>query len=183
MYGNQRFEEQLGYTTAQLQAMKVKATAAFVHPEDLPRVRAQYRRFDTTAEGEVLDWEFRLLHADGTHRWFHVRATVFDWTDDGSARRIIGHSRDITAQKQTEAALKRFNEDLEKCVVEQTAKLMETNADLLLERNSGRSSKSNSASRKRWKPSAPSPAVSPTTLTISWESFSATRWLLHANGN
>ena len=131
VYGNQRFEEQLGYTTAQLQAMKVKATAAFVHPEDLPRVRAQYRRFDTTAEGEVLDWEFRSLHADGTHRWFHVRATVFDRTDDGSARRIIGHSRDITAQKQTEAALKRFNEDLEKCVVEQTAKLMETNADLL----------------------------------------------------
>jgi PAS domain S-box-containing protein len=131
VYGNKRLAEQLGYTAAQLQAMKGKVTDVFMHPEDLPRVREQHRRFDTTEDGEVLEWEFRSRHADGMYRWFHVRATVFDRTDDGRARRIIGHSRDSTAQKQTEAALKRFNEDLEKCVVQQTAKLMETNADLL----------------------------------------------------
>ena len=131
VYANKRLEEQLGYPVAELQATNVKVTDAFVHPEDLPRVRAQYRRFDNAADGEVLEWEFRSRHADGAYRWFHARATVFDRVENGRVRRIIGHSRDITAQKQTEAALKRFNEDLERCVVEQTAELMETNADLL----------------------------------------------------
>jgi PAS domain S-box-containing protein len=133
VYGNKRLEEQLGYSLAQLQAIKGNVTDGLVHPEDLPQVREQYRRFDTVADGEVREWECRSRHADGTYRWFHIRATVFDRTEDGRARRIIGHSRDVTAQKETEAALKRFNEDLEKCVVEQTAKLMEANADLLRE--------------------------------------------------
>ncbi|HSF58204.1 MAG TPA: PAS domain-containing protein [Candidatus Binatia bacterium] len=131
VYVNKRLEAELGYSAEALQGMKDKLTDAFVHPEDLAQVREQYRRFDAAADGEVLEWEFRARHVSGMYRWFHVRATVFDRTDDGRARRIIGHSRDVTASKETEAALKRFNEDLEKSVVEQTAKLMEANTDLL----------------------------------------------------
>jgi PAS domain S-box-containing protein len=131
IYGNRRLEEQLGYTATQLQALQSNVTDALVHPEDLPEVRKQYRRFDTAADSDVLEWEYRLRHAAGKYRWFHVRATIFDRDDDGRARRILGYARDVTAQKETEAALKRFNEDLERCVVDQTAKLMETHAELL----------------------------------------------------
>jgi PAS domain S-box-containing protein len=132
VYENKQLEELLGYHGAQLQTGD-HVTDRLVHPDDLSAVREQYRRFDKAAEGEVVEWECRLRHADGRYRWFQVRATVFDRAEDGRTRRIIGHSRDITTQKQAETALKRFNEDLEKCVVEQTAKLMETNADLLQE--------------------------------------------------
>ena len=133
VYENKQLEEQLGYRVAQFQTTNSHITDRLVHPDDFSAVRQQYRRFDKAAEGEVMEWECRLRHADGMYRWFQVRATVFDRAEDGRARRIIGHSRDVTAQKETEAALKRFNEDLEKCVVEQTAKLMEANADLLRE--------------------------------------------------
>ncbi|MGB7949121.1 MAG: PAS domain-containing protein [Candidatus Binatia bacterium] len=131
VYSNRRLEEQLGYTVAQFQVLKSNVADPLMHSEDLSHVREQYRRFDTAADGEVLEWESRLRHADGTYRWFHFRATVFDRTDHSRPRRIIGHSWNVTAQKEAQAALKRFNEDLEKCVVEQTAKLMESNTELL----------------------------------------------------
>jgi PAS domain S-box-containing protein len=119
VYENKQLEEFLGYRGVELQTAGGQVTDRLVHPDDLSAVRQQYRRFDKAAEGEVLEWECRLRHADGRYRWFQVRATVFDRAEDGRARRIIGHSRDITMQKQAETALRRFNEDLEKCVIEQ----------------------------------------------------------------
>ena len=131
VYENKRLEEHLGYTGAQLKLIAGDSVDALVHPDDLAPVRTQYRRFDTAPDGEVLEWEFRLRDADGTYRWFHVRATVFDRTDKGRVCRIIGHSRDVTAQKETEAALKRFTEDLEKLVADRTGELVKSNAKLL----------------------------------------------------
>jgi PAS domain S-box-containing protein len=131
VYENKRMEEHLGYTGAQLKLLAGDSMDALVHPDDLVLVRAQYRRFDTVPDGEVLEWELRLRHADGPYRWFHVRATVFDRTDDGRVCRIIGHSRDVTAQKETEAALKRFTEDLEKLVAARTSALVKSNSELL----------------------------------------------------
>jgi PAS domain S-box-containing protein len=130
-YENKRLEEHLGYTGAQLKAIAGDSMDALVHQDDLAPVREQYRRFDPAPDGEVLEWEFRLRHADGTYRWFHVRATVFDRSDNGRVCRIIGHSRDVTAQKETEAALRRFSEDLEKLVANRTDDLVKSNAELL----------------------------------------------------
>ena len=131
VYENKRMEEHLGYTGAQLRVLAGDSMDALVHPDDLTPVRAQYGRFDTAPDGEVLEWEFRLRHADGSYRWFHVRATVFDRNDDGRVCRIIGHSRDVTVQKETEGALKRFTEDLEKLVADRTGELVKSNAELL----------------------------------------------------
>ena len=133
-YENKRLEEHLGYTSDQLKAIagdSGDSMDALMHQDDLAPVREQHRRFDTAPDGEVLEWEFRLRHADGTYRWFHVRATVFDRSDNGRVRRIIGHSRDVTAHKEAEAALRRFNEDLEKLVANRTDDLVKSNAELL----------------------------------------------------
>jgi PAS domain S-box-containing protein len=131
VYENKRLEEHLGYTGPQLKLLAGDSMDALVHSDDLTPVRAQYRRFNTAPDGEVLEWEFRLRHANGTYRWFHVRATVFDRTDKGLVCRIIGHSRDVTAQKETEAALKRFTENLEKLVADRTGELVKSNSELL----------------------------------------------------
>jgi PAS domain S-box-containing protein len=130
-YENKRLEEHLAYTGDQLKAIAGDSMDALVHQDDVAPVREQYRRFDTAPDGEVLEWEFRLRHADGTYRWFHVRATIFDRSDNGRVHRIIGHSRDVTAQKETEAALRRFSENLEKLVANRTDDLVKSNAELL----------------------------------------------------
>jgi len=154
-YENKRLEEHLGYTDAQLKAIAGDSMDALVHQEDLAPVREQYRRFDTAPDGEVLEWEFRLRHADGTYRWFHVRATVFDRSDNGRVRRIIGHSRDVTAQKETEAALRRSSEDLEKLVANRTDDLVKSNASSCRASPSAKRCRTSCGRRKRWKPSAP----------------------------
>jgi len=130
-YENKRLEEHLGYTGVELKTMAGDSMDALLHEDDVVPVREQYRRFDPAPDGEVLEWEFRLRHADSTYRWFHVRATVFDRGDNGCVRRIIGHSRDVTVQKETEAALRRFSEDLEKLVANRTDDLVKSNAELL----------------------------------------------------
>ncbi|HEU4343924.1 MAG TPA: ATP-binding protein [Candidatus Binatia bacterium] len=102
LYANPRVEEQLGRTVAEVERLEADPTDLFVHPDDLAHVREQYRRFETSLEGEVLEWQQRGVHVDGTHRWFHVRATVFERTADRRVRSVIGYSRDITKQKQLE---------------------------------------------------------------------------------
>ena len=53
------------------------------------------------ADIQVPELEYRMLHADGTPRWFHTRATI-ERGVDGSARRIVGTAMDVTRRKTAE---------------------------------------------------------------------------------
>ena len=53
------------------------------------------------ADIQVPEIEYRMLHADGTPRWFLTRATV-ERSADGSIRRIVGTSMDVTRRKAAE---------------------------------------------------------------------------------
>ena len=103
-YENKRLDEHLGYTGDQLKAIARRLWRLHGRayaPDDLAPVREQYRRFDTAPDGEVLEMGISIASCrSGTSRWFHVRATVFDRSDNGRVRRIIGHSRDVTARKR-----------------------------------------------------------------------------------
>ena len=77
-----------------------------------------------------LNLEFRIIRPDGETRWLASQARMF-MDEQGNPRHLLGVNIDITERRKVEEALKHFNEDLEKCVVAQTAKLMEANADLL----------------------------------------------------
>jgi PAS domain S-box-containing protein len=99
-----------------------------VHPDDRGATETKLR--DAIKNKSSLNVEFRVLRPDGEVRWIASQARVF--VDiKGNPRRLLGVNIDITERRRVEEALKHFNEDLEKCVVQQTAKLMETNAELL----------------------------------------------------
>ncbi|HKF44210.1 MAG TPA: PAS domain-containing protein [Thermoanaerobaculia bacterium] len=53
------------------------------------------------ADIQVPELEYRMLHADGTPRWFLTRATV-ERNADGSVRRIVGTAMDVTRRKAAE---------------------------------------------------------------------------------
>jgi signal transduction histidine kinase len=44
-----------------------------------------------------------MKHANGEWHWFLRRESVFTWTAEGKPHLVLGTSRDITAQKQTQA--------------------------------------------------------------------------------
>jgi PAS domain S-box-containing protein len=115
MYGWRR-EEALGKVTHELLQTEF--------PEPLQEILNKLYR-DNRWSDDVVHRRRDGKRINVSTRW------VLDRDSSGRPGSILVTSTDITERKLAEEALKRFNEDLEKCVVEQTAKLMETNTELL----------------------------------------------------
>jgi len=74
-----------------------------MHADDAARVTAAA---DAHRQGLTPTFEaaYRMVHKDGSTRWFLSRGAVVEW-DGGRSGRMIGTATDITAQKETEHAL------------------------------------------------------------------------------
>ncbi|MBD3880559.1 GGDEF and EAL domain-containing protein [Phormidium tenue FACHB-886] len=99
-----RWKEMLGYAEYDLSN---RAAEWFdrVHPLDLEGLKqaiADYRQ-GLTPE---LKCEYRLLHQDGSYRWVQGRGWLL-LNRRGKPERLVGFQIDITARKDTEAALQR----------------------------------------------------------------------------
>ena len=71
-----------------------------VHPDDHEKAAQQWQQ--AVASSRLYDADLRLKMADGSYRWFHVRAApVFN--EDGSVREWIGASNDIDAERRQAA--------------------------------------------------------------------------------
>ena len=91
--------------------------AAIVHPDD---VEAAGRAWAASlASGTHYETEFRIRRADGTYRWFLVRAEPIR-SADGTVSRWIGTNTDIEDRKCATAQLERLNENLGQQVEERT---------------------------------------------------------------
>jgi PAS domain S-box-containing protein len=84
-----------------------------VHPDDLDMHRVNARRLMTARDGELLHSEYRMKHASGEWRWYDFRDIVFARHADGTPRQFLGSVQDITARKNTEAALQQSQEVLQ----------------------------------------------------------------------
>ncbi len=82
-----------------------------IHPDDAGRVRD--RLAEVSAPGAEFVDEYRVLLPDGAVRWVIVRGRART-EPDGTHRRVSGISIDITARKETEAALEAANADLQR---------------------------------------------------------------------
>jgi len=105
VYSNKRIDTLLGYNLAEIQAMPGDLLDRIVHPDDLRTTREWFVRFDRAAEGEALEHEHRIRHANGSYRWLLSRATAFERGPDGRVKQIIGVSTDITDRKQAQEEL------------------------------------------------------------------------------
>ena len=74
-----------------------------VHPEDMPAVMARASAH-IAGENPFYEVEHRVLHKDGSLRWFMARGSVVQWKD-GKAVRIIGTNTDITGRKHSDREL------------------------------------------------------------------------------
>ncbi len=105
VYVNREIALILGYTPEQIHAMGTAVIPTLLHPDDLERgTTRQLQRIAAAADGEILELEYRMKHADGTWRWLAVRETVFTRTPDGNPEQVLGVSQDITGRKQAEEA-------------------------------------------------------------------------------
>jgi PAS domain S-box-containing protein len=79
-----------------------KLLSNIVHPDDLTQFLAHVEQEQATSES--FEFEFRIIHRDGTIRWIgHVCQPVFDSQGPFLGRRVS--NRDITDRKKAEKAL------------------------------------------------------------------------------
>jgi len=107
IHSNRHILAALGYTGQQIAAFGERAHATLMHPDDLATLPALLARWDHVADGEVLETEHRMLHANGTYRWFLGCDAVLSRDASGRVRTILGTSLDITAHKEMEQQLAR----------------------------------------------------------------------------
>jgi PAS domain S-box-containing protein len=88
-----------------------------VHPEDADRVTAEAQ---SHIEGLTPGYEVehRMLHKDGSVRWFLARGTIIQFKN-GQPCRMVGTDTDITERKQAEEALRESEERARRTLVEQ----------------------------------------------------------------
>jgi PAS domain S-box-containing protein len=108
---------------------KIEAWASHVHPDDLERVMMGVRDHldGKTAHYEI---EHRMLHKQGSIRWFLARGTALR-DASGKPHRLVGTDSDITERKEVEVALQRVKEELEVKVEERTVELKRANEQLV----------------------------------------------------
>ena len=76
---------------------------AFIHPEDLERVRAGAA--NRVQRGELVENEFRIVRPDGTVRLMHTW-TDFELDAAGKPIRMLGTCQDVTERKRDELELR-----------------------------------------------------------------------------
>ncbi len=106
LYESPSLERILGYRPAEREG---RSLHELLHPDDLPALLAaaeQLRR--APAVGAAL--ELRLRHRDGT--WRYLEGLGTNLLADPAVGAIVLNSRDVTARKQDEAALRRQNAHL-----------------------------------------------------------------------
>jgi PAS domain S-box-containing protein len=112
-YVNYEIIEVLGYTPEQIQAMGSGLSTQLLHPDDLARLPSYLEKFNSAAKGEVLTFEYQILHANREWRWFCSYDTVYSRTIDGLAQHVLGIAFDVTERRRTEIALQESNERFE----------------------------------------------------------------------
>ncbi len=108
-----------GYDGPRPEKLDVATWSDRVHPDDLERVWAGQRAI-IASPGLTYDAEYRVLLPGGEVRWLLARAKVVRDVD-GRPLRMVGLNMDVTASRETEAALRRLTEDLEARVREEVA--------------------------------------------------------------
>jgi two-component system, cell cycle sensor histidine kinase and response regulator CckA len=105
VFSNEAYLRNLGWSREDEPA---RNRLQLVHPDDLPRVRAQMA--ELVKRGSMTG-EYRTLHRDG--RWVHHFTTATVVRDSqGKPTGLLSIIRDITERKQAEEALRRATEQL-----------------------------------------------------------------------
>ena len=105
-YFNKPWLEYLGVTLDKVAGWN---WTAFIHPEDLDGILAEWRA--SLASGEIFRYETRVRRSDGEYRWmFHRKVPLRD--ERGNIVKWYGSSLDIDERKGTEQALRSSEADL-----------------------------------------------------------------------
>lgn len=110
VYVNRQILDILGYSQEDARAFSLQHWMDRTHPEDLSGFMRHLVRYATAKDADLLEYEFRMRHANGQWRWLHLRERVFARAEDGTPQQILGTSQDVTERKRVEDRLRESEE-------------------------------------------------------------------------
>jgi diguanylate cyclase (GGDEF)-like protein/PAS domain S-box-containing protein len=106
IYCNEAAFTLLGYTPAETQAHDNNLIdMSLFHPDDLPKVQANFFELTKLEDGESKAIEYRIKHQDGQYRVFRSYDTPFLRDADQQVTQIVGTAVDITQLRDSEVRL------------------------------------------------------------------------------
>lgn len=100
IYANRNILATLGYTPAEIAAMGTEVFARLLHPDDLAALPARLARFGSAGDGDLIETEYRMRHADGGWRWLLSHEIVFARDAAGRPSQVLGAVQDLTEQRE-----------------------------------------------------------------------------------
>jgi PAS domain S-box-containing protein len=111
LYASGATKHLLGYEPEQLLAF-TNFILDLCHPDDRTALSEDLAKFMNMADGEPLESEFRIRHADGSYHWLRSRDVVFSRDRRGRPRTVIGVAVDVTVRREVEQSLMQSEERL-----------------------------------------------------------------------
>ncbi|MBE9112543.1 EAL domain-containing protein [Nodosilinea sp. LEGE 07298] len=118
-YINSAIETLLGYTPDEIYQDGEEILALHIHPKDMAKVQAHFTALTQAPIGEILGYEYRVCHKDGSWHWIYQRNVVFNRDATGAVQQVLGVGTDITELVQTQEELQ-HNEMLLRTTLEST---------------------------------------------------------------
>ncbi len=129
VYDNRSLGSLLGYNHEEVFAMGKNAMLDMLHPDEHDRYNERMKILRTLKSGDLQEATYKMRHKDGSLRWLHFRNTAFEHNPDGSVKRILGLTRDVTGEVKSQQAIHHSEEQLRKSLQYQRA-LNEINFEL-----------------------------------------------------
>ena len=108
-----KWKEQLGYRDDEI-PNEYASFETRIHPDDKPLLLEKVQRYLDGLD-QKYDFEFRLLHKDGTYRWIRSRGEAVR-NESGVAIRMAGSHTDITESKQVADEMQRMGRQLREVI-------------------------------------------------------------------
>ncbi len=109
IYVNRQIFTILGYSTEAIQQIGKNLDQELIHPEDrISILPTYYQRLNLAKDGEIIETEYRMRHANQEWHWLYSRDVIFSRDDKGRVKQIIGTAENITERKRLEQAQNRL---------------------------------------------------------------------------
>lgn len=114
-YVNKAIVKILGCKPSEFMKGGTSFAISLVHPEDLQKILADNQQALKIANnsknrnkdsGDIINFEYRMRHKNGSWRWLHTDGSVFDRDEKGLVEHVINISVDITERKNRENKIK-----------------------------------------------------------------------------
>jgi len=106
VWASRSITDLLGYDANDVEDMAGDLTGRLVIDEDKAALHAAVEATKQASDDEVIPADFRMLHKDGTRRWFSRRAAPLRRDEHGHVTQIVTVTRDTTDEKSVQAALR-----------------------------------------------------------------------------